>query len=124
MAHKLAYQVVLVVALMFVAAPSRVDAAATLTCEQVTKWLTPCISYGVFGGTVSPECCQGIKDLNAAYYTKDDIRAACTCIHDRAALIPGLDYDRINDIPGLCGTTCPYKVYPSTDCSKFVNLSP
>ncbi|PON37680.1 Lipid transfer protein/Par allergen [Parasponia andersonii] len=122
MAHKLAllYQVALVAALMLLAAPSRVDAASNITCEQVTTWLTPCISYGVFGGTVAPECCQGIKDLNAAYHTKDDIRAACTCIQDGAAMIPGIDYDRINNIPGLCGTSCPYKVYPSTNCSKVV----
>ena len=114
------YQVAVVVVLMLAVAPSSAKAEANITCEQVTNWLTPCISYGVFGGTVTPECCQGIKDLNAHYYTKDDIRAACQCVQDGAAMIPGIDYDRINQIPGLCGTSCPYKVYPSTDCSKYV----
>ncbi|KAL5555243.1 hypothetical protein UlMin_037479 [Ulmus minor] len=95
-------------------------AEAALTCEQVTNWLTPCISYGVFGGTVAPACCEGIKELHAAKQTKEDIRVSCSCIKDGAARIPGIDYDRINQLPGLCGTTSPYKVYPSTDCSKVV----
>ena len=93
-------------------------AEATLTCDQVTMWLTPCISYAVLGGSVSPLCCQGVNSLNAAYKTADDRRGACQCIKDKAAYIPGIDYERVNAIPGKCGTTCPYKVYPSTDCSK------
>ncbi|KAF3454804.1 hypothetical protein FNV43_RR05252 [Rhamnella rubrinervis] len=91
---------------------------ATITCTQVTNLLTPCISYGVFGGTVSKECCTGIYKLNAAYKTKEDIRQACSCVKDGAAMIPGINYDRINEIPGKCGTKCPYKVYPDTDCSR------
>ncbi|KAM6597591.1 hypothetical protein CsatA_008115 [Cannabis sativa] len=110
----------LVVVCMLAEAPGRAEAATNITCEQVTNWLTPCISYGVFGGTVSPECCQGIKDLIAAKRTKDDMRASCSCIQKGAAMIPGIDYDRINNIPTLCGTSCHYKVYPSTDCSKVV----
>ncbi|KAL5580528.1 hypothetical protein UlMin_012970 [Ulmus minor] len=93
---------------------------ATITCEQVTNWLTPCISYGVFGGIVAPACCEGIKELNAAYQTKEDIRGACSCVKDGAARIPGINYDRINQLHGLCGTPSPFKVYPSTDCSKVV----
>ena len=91
---------------------------ATLTCDQVTLWLTPCISYAVMGGSVSPLCCQGIHSINAAYKNGDDRRSACQCIKDKAAYIPGIDYNRVNAIAGLCGTTCPYKVYPTTDCSK------
>ncbi|KAL5580529.1 hypothetical protein UlMin_012971 [Ulmus minor] len=108
---------VVVLVCLLVVAPG---AEAAVTCEQVTNWLTPCISYGVFGGTVLPACCEGIKELNNSYQTKEDIRESCSCIQDGAARIPGIDYDRINQIPGLCGTTCPFKVYPSTDCSKVV----
>ncbi|KAH7542824.1 non-specific lipid-transfer protein 1 [Ziziphus jujuba] len=107
---------VVVIACMLVSASPRVG--ATITCLQVTNWLTPCISYGVMGGTVAPECCTGIHELNAAYKTTEDIRKACSCVKDGAAMIPGLDYDRINEIPGKCNTKCPYKVYPDTDCSK------
>ncbi|PON37679.1 Lipid transfer protein/Par allergen [Parasponia andersonii] len=82
--------------------------AANIACEQVTNWLIPCISYGVLGGTVAPECCQGLKELIAAKHTQDDRRrVSCHCIQEGAARIPGINYDRINDLPGLCSTSCP-----------------
>ncbi|XP_019418995.1 PREDICTED: non-specific lipid-transfer protein 1-like [Lupinus angustifolius] len=93
-------------------------AEATVTCEQVTIWLTPCISYAVLGGNVSSLCCQGVHSLNAAYKNGDDRRGSCQCVKDRAALIPGIDYNRVNEIGEKCGSKCPYKVYPTTDCSK------
>ncbi|KAJ7959928.1 Non-specific lipid-transfer protein [Quillaja saponaria] len=112
---RMAFTVVL--ACMLVAA-SHVD-SATLTCAQVTVLLTPCISYAVYGGTVSPVCCQGIKTLNAAYKTAEDRRSACTCIRDTAATIPGINYERVNALGGICNSPCPFKVYPSTNCSKL-----
>ncbi|KAK3199834.1 hypothetical protein Dsin_023249 [Dipteronia sinensis] len=95
-----------------------VPAHATLTCEQVTLWLTPCISYGVMGGIVAPGCCSGLKALDDVIKTNEDVRTACYCIKDRAAKIPGLNYDRANELPGICGTTDPIKLSPSLDCSK------
>ncbi|KAK7333119.1 hypothetical protein VNO80_29882 [Phaseolus coccineus] len=90
---------------------------STLTCDQITIWLTPCIAYAVLGGNVSSLCCQGIYSLEAAKKSGEDRRGACQCIKDRAAYIPGIDYDRVNEIPEKCGTKCSYKVYPSTNCS-------
>ncbi|KAK2638755.1 hypothetical protein Ddye_026550 [Dipteronia dyeriana] len=55
---KLAFMAVLVVSMFLV------PAHAAVTCQQVTFWLTPCISYGVMGGIVAPGCCSGIKALN------------------------------------------------------------
>ncbi|BAT88239.1 Non-specific lipid-transfer protein [Vigna angularis] len=90
---------------------------STLTCDQVTVWLLPCIPYGIFGGNVTSLCCEGVYSLNAAYKSGEDRRGACQCIKDRAALIPGMDYNHVNEVPGRCGTKCPFKVYPSTNCS-------
>lgn len=102
------------------AIPHHVNAA--ITCEQVTYYLTPCIGYGVFGGTVAPACCTGIKTLLAAAKTTEDLRKKCNCVKEGAARIPGLNYDRVNEIPGKCGTTSPYKVTPDVDCSKYVHI--
>ncbi|KAF3454803.1 hypothetical protein FNV43_RR05251 [Rhamnella rubrinervis] len=102
--------------MLLMLAASRVE--ATITCGQVTQLLTPCISYAVLGGDVAPECCAGIKELHAIKITTEDIRAACTCIKQGAAMIPGIDYERVNQLPAKCGTTSPYKIYPSTDCSR------
>ncbi|XP_028804920.1 non-specific lipid-transfer protein 1-like [Neltuma alba] len=109
--------VALVMACMLIGA-SFVEVEGNLTCDQVTIWLTPCISYAVLGGDVSPLCCQGVHSLNAAYKTADDRRGACQCIKDKAANIPGINYDRVNQVGPKCSSNCPYKVYPTTDCSK------
>ncbi|XP_044495738.1 non-specific lipid-transfer protein 1-like isoform X2 [Mangifera indica] len=91
---------------------------AKITCEQVTIWLTPCIGYGVMGGPVPVSCCQGIRALNAASNTTEDRQAQCNCVKEGAAKIPGLDYDRVNTLPGICGSNCPYKLTHDLDCSK------
>lgn len=91
---------------------------AKITCEQVTIWLTPCIGYGVTGGVVPASCCQGIRALSAASNTTEDHRADCNCVKEGAAKIPGLDYDRVNELPGICGSNCPYKLTHDLDCSK------
>lgn len=108
-----------VIGVLLIAAP-HVD--ATITCEQVTIWLTPCISYGVIGGTVLPACCDGLKALTAAAKTTEDRRTKCNCIKNGAAMIPGLDYDRVNKLPGICGTSCNFTLTHDLDCSKYVLL--
>lgn len=108
-----------VACMLLMVAASRV-VEATITCGQVTQLLTPCISYAVLGGTVAPECCAGIKELHVIKITTEGVRAACTCIKQGAAIIPGIDYERVNQLPGKCGITSPYKIYPSTDCSRYL----
>ena len=110
--------VTFMVLLVSMAASTPYVTKATITFGEVTALLTPCIPYGVLGGIVPPGCCAGIKGLNAAQNTTEDRRTACTCIQQGAAGIPGIDYDRINMLGDLCGSKCPYKVYPSTDCSQ------
>ncbi|XP_062017324.1 non-specific lipid-transfer protein 1-like [Rosa rugosa] len=112
--HGLTFLVILVSVL--VTTPYVIKAA--VTCEQVVNYLTPCIPFGVFGGSVPEECCAGVKGLHDAEVTTEDRRTACGCIQKGCAMIPGLDYDRVNTLGDLCGAPCPYKVYPSTNCSQ------
>ena len=114
---KVAFMAALIVSMLMVGRHiNSVD--AKITCEQVTIWLTPCIGYGVLGGVVPASCCQGIKALNAASNTTEDRRAQCNCVKEGAAKIPGLDYDRVNKLPGICGSKCPYKLTHDLNCSK------
>ncbi|KAK9999338.1 hypothetical protein SO802_018941 [Lithocarpus litseifolius] len=99
---------------------SHVD--ATITCAEVINLLTQCISYAIFGGTVPLACCEGIKALNAASKTTQDHRAACSCIMDGLSKIPGINYELVGILPKTCGTTCSYKITPTTDCSKVDKL--
>ncbi|KAK4851873.1 hypothetical protein QYF36_019066 [Acer negundo] len=70
------------------------------------------------GGIVAPGCCSGLKALDDAIKTNEDVWTACYCIKDGAAKIPSLNNDRLNELPGICGTTNPIKLSPSLDCSK------
>ncbi|XP_027933512.1 non-specific lipid-transfer protein 1-like [Vigna unguiculata] len=88
-----------------------------LTCNQIAILLYPCVPSAIFGVSVPSLCCQGIIALNAAYRSVEDRRRACQCIKDRAARINGINYDLINEIPGICGSRCPFTIYPSTNCS-------
>ncbi|KAK9289542.1 hypothetical protein L1049_007698 [Liquidambar formosana] len=100
---------------MVVVAPG---AEAAITCGQVTSSLAPCITYLRSGGTPSASCCNGVKSLNNAAKTTADRQAACNCLKSAAGSISGINYGLAAGLPGKCGVSIPYKISPSTDCSK------
>ncbi|CAN6696346.1 unnamed protein product [Malus baccata var. baccata] len=106
------------VVLLCMLVTARYAVNATVTCGQVVQLLTPCIPFGVFGGDVPPDCGAGIKGMHDIQKTAEDQRTACSCIQQGAAMIPGLDYDRVNTLGDRCSSPCPYTVYPSTNCSE------
>ncbi|KAM3692221.1 hypothetical protein ACB098_08G071200 [Castanea mollissima] len=85
---------------------SSVHVDASITYAEVATLLTPCISYAIFGGTVPQACCEGVKAVHAGSTTVEDHRAIC-----------GINYDLVGTLPETCGTTCTYKITPTTDCS-------
>lgn len=100
------------------AAPLKVEAA--ITCGQVTSGLMPCIGYLQNGGTLPPACCSGIKSLNNAAKTTPDRQATCNCLKNVAKQFPKNVVAGAAGLPGKCGVDVPYKISPSTDCSKYV----
>ncbi|KAG5582184.1 hypothetical protein H5410_052811 [Solanum commersonii] len=60
-------------------------------------------------------CGQGL--LGAAK-TPADRKTACTCLKSAASAIKGIDVGKAAGIPRVCGVNIPYKISPSTDCSK------
>lgn len=95
-------------------------AQAAITCGQVSSSIGPCIAYAKTNGAggVPPTCCAGIKNLNAAAKTTPDRQAACNCLKTAAGSISGINYGTAAALPGKCGVSIPYKISPSTDCSK------
>ncbi|KAK8982939.1 hypothetical protein V6N11_054924 [Hibiscus sabdariffa] len=96
-------------------------AQAAITCGQVASSVAPCIAYlrGTGpGGPVPAACCSGIKSLNAAAKTTADRQAACKCLKSAAAGISGINFGLASGLPGKCGVSIPYKISPSTDCSR------
>nr|AAL27855.1 lipid transfer protein precursor [Davidia involucrata] len=107
--------IVAVLMCMVVSAP---HAEAAITCGTVTVSLAPCLNYLKKGGPVPPACCNGIKSLNAAAKTTADRQAACNCLKTASTSIAGINLSYASSLPGKCGVNVPYKISPSTDCSK------
>ncbi|KAG6424015.1 hypothetical protein SASPL_114424 [Salvia splendens] len=63
---------------------------AAIGCSKVVSYLNPCLPYVTGQGPLGG-CCGGIQGINAS-------KAAC--------------------LPAQCGINIPYKISPSTDCSK------
>ncbi|XP_077217396.1 non-specific lipid-transfer protein 1-like [Tasmannia lanceolata] len=89
-----------------------------ITCGQVISAVSPCLRYLRTGGPVPAVCCNGIRGLNGAAKTTPDRQTACGCLKSAATSISGLNVGFANSLPGKCGVSFPYKISPSTDCSK------
>lgn len=108
----------IIVACMVVAAPY----ATALTCKDVTSKLISCLNYLKEGGKVSVGCCKGVKALDAAAKTTADKKIACACMKNAYKAIEGIKTDNALVLPKKCGVDIPYKLSPSTDCSKYITL--
>lgn len=91
-----------------------------LSCGQVTKLLFPCLAYLRDKGGIG-SCCSGVSSLANAAKSTLARKAACTCLKSAAATITGINYRKAADLPSVCKVNIPYKISPSTDCSKYIN---
>nr|GEU83972.1 non-specific lipid-transfer protein-like [Tanacetum cinerariifolium] len=103
------------VACMVVFAPH----ANAISCGQVTSGLAPCLGYLRNGGSLPASCCNGVKGLSKAATTTADKKTACGCIKSLSGSIKGIKPALASGLPGKCGVSIPYKISPSTDCSKI-----
>lgn len=101
------------VMIMAVAPPSE----AGLGCGTVVSYLNSCIPYVTDKGPIG-SCCSGVKGLYGAAKTPDDRKSVCGCLKSLAGSYSGLNYGKAAALPGQCGVNIPYKISPSTDCSK------
>nr|XP_043610374.1 non-specific lipid-transfer protein 1-like [Erigeron canadensis] len=104
----------MVVACIVVLAPH----AEAITCGQVTSNLLPCLNYLRSGGPIPANCCNGVRGLNNAARTPADRKTACGCIKNAYNAFPGINGGNAAGLPSKCGVKIPYKISPSTDCSK------
>ncbi|XP_022760949.1 non-specific lipid-transfer protein 3-like [Durio zibethinus] len=103
---------------MVVSAP--LVAKAAVTCSDVVNHLLPCVSYVSNGGPLPDACCNGVKTLYGEAQTSGDRQNVCRCIE---STVRGISYSSFNldlaaGLPDKCGLHLPYKISPSTDCSK------
>lgn len=93
-------------------------AEAAISCGQVVSKLAPCVSYLTKGGAVPLPCCSGVKALNDAAKSTPDRQAACSCLKSAYSSNSGINPGNAASLPGKCGVSIPYKISPSTDCTK------
>ncbi|KAK4425039.1 Non-specific lipid-transfer protein 2 [Sesamum alatum] len=90
---------------------------AAVSCGTVVSYMNACIPYvtgkGPLGG-----CCGGVKGLYAAAKTTPDRQSVCSCLKSLAASYSTINLGKAAGLPGQCGVNIPYKISPSTDCSK------
>nr|AGL08241.1 non-specific lipid transfer protein 2 [Cuphea paucipetala] len=103
---------------LIVVFPGRVE--SSVSCTQVVNYLTPCVNFVINGGSVSQQCCSGIRSLNTAASNTKDRQDVCNCIKSVVNGVP-VSQTYINNaanLPSKCGVRLPYKISPSTDCKS------
>ncbi|RWW53269.1 hypothetical protein BHE74_00040253 [Ensete ventricosum] len=95
-------------------------AQAAISCGQVISYLIPCLGYAQGTGPLTERCCSGVRGLNDAAQTTPDRQATCNCLKRSAAGVSGIQPGLISGIPSKCGINVPYRISPSTDCSRQV----
>ncbi|KAL2479346.1 Non-specific lipid-transfer protein 3 [Abeliophyllum distichum] len=94
-------------------------AEAAISCGAVVGSLRPCLGYVQNSSPiVPPACCNGIRGLYASAKTPADRRSICYCLKSLASSYKGINFNKAAGLPGKCGVNIPYKISPSTDCSK------
>ncbi|KAL7106190.1 hypothetical protein ACP275_07G096700 [Erythranthe tilingii] len=90
---------------------------AAIGCGAVVSYMKPCLPY-VTGNSPLGGCCGGIKSLNSAAKTTTDRQSVCVCLKSLASSFSGVNFGKAAGLPATCGVNIPYKISPSTDCSK------
>ncbi|KAK4406290.1 UNVERIFIED_CONTAM: Non-specific lipid-transfer protein 2 [Sesamum angustifolium] len=107
--------IVLIAAILAVAVAPRGEAA--IGCGTVVSYLNPCLPYVTNKGPLG-SCCSGVKGLYGAAQTTPDRQTVCSCLKSLAGSYKDVDLSKAAGLPGQCGVNIPYKISPSTDCSK------
>ncbi|KAK6164208.1 hypothetical protein DH2020_001072 [Rehmannia glutinosa] len=105
---------VLIVTMLMMAVMPQGEAA--IGCGTVVSYLNSCIPYLTGKGPLG-SCCGGVKGLNSAAKTTPDRQSVCGCLKSIAGSY-SVNLGKAAGLPGQCGVSIPYKISPSTDCSK------
>ncbi|KAK7390250.1 hypothetical protein VNO78_25549 [Psophocarpus tetragonolobus] len=111
--------VVLLMCMVVASAPM----ARAITCGQVARFLSPCMSY-LRSSSRAPSvgCCRGVSSLNRAARTTAARRSTCNCLKSIAASKSSVNYSNAASLPGRCRVRTPYTISPSTDCNRISEL--
>ncbi|GFP87420.1 non-specific lipid-transfer protein 2 [Phtheirospermum japonicum] len=113
---------VLIAAVLVVA--SAPHSEAVIGCGTVVSYVQSCLPYVTNKGPIGGTCCNGVKGLYGAARTTPDRQAVCSCLKSLSnSYGTGVNLGKAAGLPKTCGVNIPYKISPSTDCSKYVQFS-
>ncbi|KAL7136078.1 hypothetical protein ABFS83_10G004900 [Erythranthe nasuta] len=90
---------------------------AAITCNQLQSGLAPCLGF-LQGRALVPQCCAGVRSMANAARSPLDRRTACQCLQSAAKTFKGINFGNVAALPAKCGVTLPFKISPTTDCSR------
>ncbi|KAG5584227.1 hypothetical protein H5410_044661 [Solanum commersonii] len=93
--------------------------------HQVIYNLIGCLSYITNIGDLE-DCCHGVRALHREAFNQGHRQTACRCMQFAARAIPGIDWDRANNLPNICDVDVQQEINPSTNFSigvKSLNLA-
>ncbi|OMO69697.1 Plant lipid transfer protein/Par allergen [Corchorus olitorius] len=109
--------VLMMVAMVQFMAKSGVE--ATVSCQQVTSALAPCLSYLTTGaGAPPPLCCTGLGNLQKMAQSPADKQAACNCAKDAASHVPNIKEDAAASLPAKCNIQVDFPISKNTNCQE------
>ncbi|XVE84345.1 hypothetical protein DITRI_Ditri17bG0005200 [Diplodiscus trichospermus] len=92
-------------------------ATRAITCGDVARQLSGCITYLQNGGKVPSSCCNGIRNLNNQARTRAQRQAVCRCLQS-AARSAAFKTNLAEGLPGKCGVRIPYTISRSINCNN------
>ncbi|KAL1535364.1 non-specific lipid-transfer protein 2-like [Salvia divinorum] len=90
---------------------------AALSCTAVISFVRPCNPYVTGTGPIG-SCCIGASRLKDAARTTSDRQSVCNCLKSVTRGYSQAKFSKAEGIPRLCRINIPYKISPSTDCTK------
>ncbi|KAJ8759846.1 hypothetical protein K2173_009947 [Erythroxylum novogranatense] len=94
------------------------DVKADINCASVTNNFFPCLSYLLNGGSVSKDCCNGIKATADSAVNTQDRQKTCDCLKNAANSTSAINPQNAASLPNKCGVPIPFNISASIDCSK------
>ena len=94
------------------------SAAAIVSCPQMALTVKSCIGYARNGGELPPQCCNGVRYLNATLTTGQDQTLACLCMRAMMLVIPGLKTSLVEEILHQCNGNPGFAITKMMNCFK------
>ncbi|PSS10049.1 Non-specific lipid-transfer protein like [Actinidia chinensis var. chinensis] len=90
--------------------------ASAITCSDVIRDMSPCVSYLKSGSGMPPAPCRTGAQAIASAATTTDKQTACNCIKSASKQM-NVNPSLVKALPGNCRISLGFTLDPNIDCS-------